>query len=159
MENKERKEPRWKARALRPGELMIGDLVWSEITERYARVAQLGAWGGIGTENGKFEVPNDKVSGVRITGEILKAMGLKQNKVVEHQYFTELPVEMNVEGEDGESWLVNVFEHGSGQVLDGVIVRYVHELQHVVRMMGVELGVAGEPRHAAGELYEVLNQN
>lgn len=139
------KEPRSKARALRQtGEtlracdLMIGDLVWSEITERYARVDQLCSWGGIGTENGKFEVPNDKVSGVPITGELLKGMGFEQNKEDSSKFYTKCRLDITLEHLIRNKWNVNVSWCHHYEVIDGVVVQYVHELQHVLRILPMD---------------------
>ena len=153
MENKgKEKEPRSKARALRPGELMIGDLVWSELTARYAKVVALDEGSAtVGTISRAFMVPADDVRAVEITGEVLMAMGLKESGFAEGQYYTGTPVEVTVEMFHDGKWLVNIYDDETAKTMEGLEVRYVHELQHALRVMGVEVKVAGE-------LCEVLNQ-
>jgi hypothetical protein len=150
----------FKPAALPPGELMIGDLVWSELTARYVKVVALDEGSAtVGTISRAFMVPADDVRAVKITGEVLTAMGLKESGFAEGPYYTEAPVAVAVEMFHDGKWLVNIYDDEKAQTMEGLEVRYVHELQHALRVMGVETRVAGEPRHAAGELCEVLNQN
>ena len=156
--DKNGKEPRSKARAQRPevrvdekgkaraqrsvGEkimacdLMLGDLVWSEIGGSIALVESLSEDGVIGTRNKSFRIPSDEVRAVKITDAALKAMGFKKNVVINGLFYVEDPKEVTVVDVGGGRWEVDVCE-GDGKVTD---VRYVHELLHVLRMFGLEPG-------------------
>ena len=145
---------------MKANELMIGDWVCLEdenlpIKERYFNIEYLAISAGvswvnqgtnapIGLGDGESLIPVfiDEISPIPLTPEILEKNGFIKGDTMDlgDEIYCVKLFNIHYDNEERQFWVCNFFEseYGTMEINDIFQIKYVHELQHALRLYKVE---------------------
>ena len=124
---------------MKANELMIGN--WIEphqcrIPTVYARVEGIYP-NGITIDKAERVFSFDEIHPIPLTPEILEKNGFKKDEKLEEMYYWNWGIGNNCVSYDKETGIVRIF-HVFGHLVFVLPLSYVHELQHALRLCGIE---------------------
>ena len=129
---------------MKANELMIGDWVdfyhpyepEKKIVTRHC-VTEIFECGLVGISNHQNPVHADHIEPINITTKILEKNGFKKDVKLEEMYYWNWGIGNNCVSYDRETGMVRIF-HVFGHLVFVLPLSYVHELQHAMRLCGIE---------------------
>ena len=118
-------------------DLMIGDWVKDLTENRYDRIEDVESRGRVFLENSKTYLFDDEIEFVPITREVLEKNGFNPDGTI--NYLHEIYEAFIIEEDKYDGYLsangeLGIFLFGKYHICD---IRYVHELQHVLRVIEI----------------------
>ena len=114
---------------------MINDWVRVNPYDDNKSVMELYKAGIVTTDGGAYL--NDEIQPIPLTAEMLKGNGWKHRKPLSIYYAEGMNFSLNVTHISDDSWRYDYVSITSKLVCTGKDIRYVHELQHALRLCGL----------------------
>lgn len=130
---------------MKPTELMLGD--WLEPDQcrtptAYTSVAMI-TTDGVYMNEAERLFSFDELHGVILSDDILKRMGFDYDELEETYHWQKGDNMTGISAEvtlvmDDRGWMCNLYGPRCGMEIEELSLNYVHELQHAMRLVGIE---------------------